>query len=44
MAKCFIKVKDYEEARRMLDWVLKLEPENQEANQMMEEIGTAKAL
>jgi glycosyltransferase involved in cell wall biosynthesis len=43
-AKCFIKVKDYEEARRMLDWVLKLEPENQEANQMMEEIGTAKAL
>jgi len=43
-AKCFVKVKDFEEARRMLDWVLKLEPDNLEANQMMEELGIEKAL
>ncbi len=40
-AKCFQKVGDLEEARRMLDWALKLEPENEEAKKLMEELGVA---
>lgn len=41
-AKCFQKVGDIEEVRRMLEWALKLEPENEEAKKLMEELGVAK--
>lgn len=37
-AKCFIKVNDFEEARRMLEWGLKIEPENEEAKRLLDEL------
>ncbi|MFN3269270.1 MAG: tetratricopeptide repeat protein [Candidatus Kapaibacteriota bacterium] len=37
-AKCFIEVKDYEEAKRMLDWALKIEPENEEAKSLLDQV------
>ncbi|MGC9078264.1 MAG: glycosyltransferase [Candidatus Kapaibacteriota bacterium] len=37
-AKCFIAVKDFEEATRMLEWALKMEPENEEAKAILDEI------
>ncbi|MCX7909719.1 MAG: glycosyltransferase [Ignavibacteria bacterium] len=37
-AKCFIKVNDFEEAKRMLEWGLRIEPENQEVKKLLEEV------
>ncbi len=34
-AKCFLRVKDFDEAKRMLGWTLKLEPDNQEAKEIL---------
>lgn len=34
-ARCFISLKDFEEARRMIQWVLDRDPQNSEANELM---------
>lgn len=37
-ARCFLEVKEFEEARRMLDWALKIEPGNEQAQSLLDEI------
>ncbi len=37
-AKCFIQIKDFEEAKRMLDWGLKIDSDNLEAKNLLDEI------
>lgn len=40
-ARCFISLKDFEEARRMIQWVLEKDPQNSEAKELMDSISEA---